>query len=220
MLYIQYIFVEARFQNGNLGWSKTKRMTTDNIFFESIYNHPSMKQEDYLKLKKAHSRIAFSKNDILLNEGKTSNEYYLIEEGLFRAYVHDFNGNEITTQFFGQNEILIEVASLFLRVPSKENLQALTDGFAWKIEFDTFQKLFSSIQGFTEWGRSWMTNQLFISKQRALNMLTQSATERYLNLIKDQPDIIKEVPLKYIATYLGVTDTSLSRIRKEISTGS
>lgn len=125
-------------------------MKSDNLFFESIYNHPSMKQEDYRELIKAHSRVTFSKNDILLNEGKTSSEYYLIEEGLFRAYVHDFNGNEITTQFFGKNDILIEVTSLFLRVPSKENLQALKDGYAWKIEFDIFQKLFSSIYGFTE----------------------------------------------------------------------
>ena len=135
-----------------------------------------MKQEDYKQLTKAHTRVEFLKIKVLLNEGNTSNEYYLIEEGLFRAYVHDYNGNEITTQFFGPNEILIEVTSLFLRVPSKENLNALTDGIAYKIEFDVFQQLFNSIYGFTEWGRSWMTNQLFISKQRALNMLIQSAT--------------------------------------------
>ncbi len=186
-------------------------------FFEKIYNHPSIKTDDYTKILNAHTKIKFSKNDILLKEGKISNEYYLIEKGLFRSFVNDFSGNEITTAFFGSNEILIEVASLFLRITSRENLQALTDGVAWKIEFDTFQELFNNISGFTEWGRTWMSNQLFISKQRSINMLTQSATERYLNLIREQPQIIKQVPLKYIASYLGVTDTSLSRIRKEIS---
>ncbi|WP_026451672.1 Crp/Fnr family transcriptional regulator [Aequorivita capsosiphonis] len=189
----------------------------DHLFFEKIYAHPSLNKEDYKELIASHTKIEFSKNELILNEGKISNSYYLIETGLLRSFVIDFKGNEITTAFFGPNEILIEVPSLFLRIPSKENLQALTNGTAWKIEFSDFQKLFSSIAGFTEWGRTWMSNQLFISKQRAVNMLTQSATERYLDLIKDQPEIIKQVPLKYIASYLGVTDTSLSRIRKEIS---
>ncbi|RMA64693.1 Crp/Fnr family transcriptional regulator [Ulvibacter antarcticus] len=190
-------------------------MTHD--FFEKMYNHPSIKKEDYKAIIDSHKRVEFSKNELLLNEGKTSNEYYLIEKGLFRSFLYDYNGNEITADFFGSNEILIEVASLFLRIPSKENLQALSDGYGWKIEFSDFQNLYTSIDGFTEWGRTWMSNQLFISKQRAINMLTQSATERYLKLTTDQPQIIKHVPLKYIASYLGVTDSSLSRIRKEIS---
>lgn len=189
-----------------------------NTFFKSIYNHPSIKEDEYKKIISAHTKVEFSKNDIILNEGEISNAYYLIESGLFRASVVDFNGNEITTEFYGQNQILIEVASLFLRTPSKENIQALTNSTAWKVEFDTFQTLFNSIEGFAEWGRTWMSTQLFITKQRSLNMLTQSATKRYLALIKEQPQIIKEVPLKYIATYLGITDTSLSRIRKELST--
>ena len=186
------------------------------IFFEKIYNHSSISKEDYTNMIDAHKKVEFKKNDIILKEGEISNAYYLIENGLFRSSVIDFNGKEITTDFFGDNQILIEVASLFLRTPSKENIQALTDSTVWKIEFDTFQTLFNSIDGFAEWGRTWMSTQLFTSKQRALNMLTQSATERYLSLIKEQPQIIKEVPLKYIATYLGITDTSLSRIRKEL----
>jgi CRP-like cAMP-binding protein len=186
-------------------------------FFEKMYNHPSIKKEDYALIMDSHTKVKFAKNEFILQEGETSNAYYLIEEGLFRSYVFDYNGNEITTDFFGKNQVLIEVASLFLRIPTKENIQALTDGEVWKIDFATFQQLYGSIKGFTEWGRTWMSNQLFISKQRSINMLTQSATERYLNLINEQPQILKHVPLKHIATFLGVTDTSLSRIRKEIS---
>ncbi|WP_317196432.1 Crp/Fnr family transcriptional regulator [Winogradskyella sp. SM1960] len=164
-------------------------------------------------IKKSHLK----KNEVVLQAGKTSNAYYLIEKGVFRSYIVDYNGNEITTDFFGSSDILIEVASIFLRVPSKETLQALTDGEVWEIDFNTFQKLFTSIVGFTEWGRMWMTSQLFEAKNRAVNMHTQSASQRYLELMKVKPQVIKAVPLKYIATYLGITDTSLSRIRKEIS---
>lgn len=192
-------------------------MTQD--FFEKIYNHPAIKKEDLAEIARAHSKVKFAKNEFILKEGETSNAYYLIESGLFRSYVFDFNGKEITTDFCGSNQILIEVASLFLRTPSKEYIQAVTSGVAWKIEFNTFQQLFSSIEGFADWGRNWMSNQLFISKQRSINMLTQSATDRYLCLISEQPEILKHVPLKHLATFLGVTDTSLSRIRKEISLG-
>lgn len=186
-------------------------------FFKNIYHHPLIGNQDYNEIIAAHHQIEFSKNEILLQEGKISNAYYLIESGVYRSFVNAYNGDEITTGFFDTNEILIEVSSLFQRIPTDENFQAITNGIAWKIEFETFQKLFHTIQGFREWGRAWMSHQLFISKQRSIQMLTQSASERYINLLKERPQIIKKAPLKYIASYLGVTDTSLSRIRKEIS---
>lgn len=186
-------------------------------FFANIYNHPAINKEDHNRISSAHREVQFSKIEIILSEGNRNNAYYLIEKGIFRSFVFDYNGNEITTNFFAENEILIEVPSLFLRIPSSENLQALTDTTVWKIEFDVFQELFLSIEGFADWGRSWMSNELFIAKQRATNMITQSATERYLKMEKEQPEIIQQVPLKFIASFLGVTDSSLSRIRKEIS---
>lgn len=126
-------------------------------FFEKIYNHPNIKKEDYKSIIDAHSKGEFLKNDIILEEGMVNNAYYLIKKGLFRSYVIDYKGNEITTDFFGPNEILIEVASLFLRIPSKETIQALTDCEVYKIEFNNFQNLYSTIEGFTEWGRNWMS---------------------------------------------------------------
>ncbi|MAU70769.1 MAG: cyclic nucleotide-binding protein [Pseudozobellia sp.] len=189
----------------------------DISFFQRIYNHPNIQKEDYKTIIEAHTKVEFSKNETILSEGKANNEYYLIENGLFRSYVIDYKGNEITTEFFSPNDILIEVASLFLRVPSKETIEVLTDAKVWKVDFDAFQNLYGTIEGFTEWGRTWMTNQLFVAKNRTVEMHTQSASQRYLGLVKEKPQIIKQVPLKYIATYLGITDTSLSRIRKEVA---
>lgn len=187
------------------------------IDFKKIHPHPAITEDDYVRIKNAHKRVEFSKNEMILNEGKISDEYFIIEKGLFRSFVHDYNGNEITTSFFGPNDMLVETASFFQQIPTQENFQALTDGVGWRLDFHTFQQLFDQIPGLMDWGRTWMAVQLFKLKQRSINMLTQSATERYLNLIEEQPQIIKHAPLKHIATYLGVTDTSLSRIRKEIS---
>lgn len=189
-------------------------MNTD--FFQYIYDHPLIQGNDLNEIMNTHERINFSKGSLFLKNGKMANEYYLIENGLLRAYVHDFNGNEITTDFYGANDIAIEVSSLFQRIPTKENIIALTNGSAWKIDFEKFQNLFHSIEGFREWGRAWMSRQLSVSKQRKIEMLTKNATERYKELIKDNPAIVQHAPIKHIASYLGITDTSLSRIRKEI----
>jgi len=192
-------------------------MEKDLDFFEMIYNHPLLKKEDYEKICKAHTKVEFQQGSMLLEIGKIAKEFYIIEKGLFRSFLYDYNGSETTTEFYCPDEILIESLSLFQRMPSKENFQAIADSVVWKIEYETFQELLQNIEGFREWGRTWATSQIFILKQRSINVLTINATDRYLNLIKERPQIIKQSPLKYIASYLGITDTSLSRIRKEIS---
>jgi CRP/FNR family transcriptional regulator, anaerobic regulatory protein len=183
---------------------------------ERIYQHPALNGTEIDTICKAHEKVRFKKGDYLLREGQTANEYFCLENGLIRTFAISNEGKEVTTGFFSPHEIVIEVASLFLRLPTKENIQALTDCVCWKISLDTFQELFHSINGFSEWGRTWMSGELFSSKQRSLSMITDSATERYLVLQKEHPEIIQQAPLKYIASYLGITDSSLSRIRKEL----
>jgi hypothetical protein len=77
-------------------------------------------------------------------------------------------------------------------------------------------KLFS-IEAFRDVGRTRLVNNYFELKNHSVSIIADPAKDRYLNLIKDKPDIVQNVPLKQIATYLGITDTSLSRIRKEIT---
>lgn len=186
------------------------------LLFKTIYNHPQIKLSDLDVIMDAHEKVHFSKGDFILQVGAKAAEYYIVEKGLMRSFVYDTNGNDITTDFFGEGDIAIEVSSLFMGIPSQENIQALTSGYAWKITFDAFQKLFHTIDGISEWGRSWFSQQLFSAKERSIDMITKSAQDRYLYLEKNKPQIIKNAPLKHIASYLGVTDTSLSRIRKEI----
>lgn len=187
-----------------------------NPIFQSIYQHFLLTEEDLEKIAEKHKKIQVSKGEFLLKEGEVTNHYYLIESGLVRAFVYDFNNEAITTEFFSENEVAIIPASLFRRSPSKENLQALTDCEMWEIGFDDFQELFHSIPGLAEWGRLWFTYQLFSLKQRQLDMVSETATNRYLKLMKEKPQVIQRAPLKQIASYLGITDTSLSRIRKDI----
>ncbi len=187
------------------------------MFLQEIYNHPLLSSNDHKKLAEAHTQVHFSKGDFLLQQGHIANEYYCLESGMVRSFAVSNEGNEITTGLHTRGELIIEVASIFLKIPTKENIQALTDCVCWKLDFDKFQELFHAIPGFTEWGRNWFSAELLKSKQRSLSMITHSATDRYLHLLNEKPEIFQQVPLKYIASYLGITDTSLSRIRKEVS---
>jgi len=184
--------------------------------FQSVYQHPQFSEDDIKVIAKAHQKIEITKGSFLLKEGETANEYFLLEKGLVRAFVHDYDNNEITTEFFVENEIVIVPASLFQRNPSQESLQTVTDCVLWKISFNDFQYLFHSVPGFSEWGRLWFTNQVFSLKQKSLDIVTETATNRYLKLLKEKPQIIQNAPLKQIASFLGITDTSLSRIRKDL----
>ncbi|MFD2967175.1 Crp/Fnr family transcriptional regulator [Sphingobacterium bambusae] len=181
-----------------------------------IYQYPSMSYADLDQITAQHERVTFKKGDLLLREGQVSDCYYILEEGIVRSFVYDYDGNDISTNFFCEDEIVIEVASIFHHIPTKENIICLTDCVLWRIKFDAFQDLFERIPAVTEWGRAWMSHQLFLTKKRALDMITLSAIDRYQQLLDEKPQILQQAPLKHIATFLGITDTSLSRIRKEL----
>ena len=182
----------------------------------SVYMHPLLTSSNLEIIFSKHKRMEIPKNEWILKEGEIMDCYYILESGLVRGFVHDWDNNEITTEFFVENDIVIVPSSLFQQSPSKENLQTITHSVLWKIDFHDFEKLFEEIEGFKDWGRLWFTFQLFATKQRSLEMITETATNRYLKLMKEKPEIIHSAPLKQIASYLGITDSSLSRIRREL----
>jgi CRP-like cAMP-binding protein len=159
----------------------------------------------------------FNKNDYFLTERKVSNEYLFLEEGFMRAFTYDFNGNEVTTYFYPKNRVVFEAASFFMRTISTENIQALTDCKGYSITYDKLNMLFHSVPEFREFGRKMLVKEFVAFKQRTLALINQSAEERYSNLINANKEIFQYAQLKHIASYLGITDTSLSRIRREFS---
>lgn len=157
------------------------------------------------------------KGDYFLKEGKVSDEYLFLESGFLRAYLLDTDANEVTTAFHLPNSVVFEVASFFQRVPSQENIQALADCKGWVISFDQLNALFHGIPAFREFGRAMLVRGFVSLKMRTLSMINKTAEQRYEELLKSNPALFQYASLKHIASYLGITDTSLSRIRKEFS---
>ena len=159
----------------------------------------------------------YSKNDFILKEGRICNDYHFIEQGFARAYTFDTEGNDVTTAFYSSNQILCELFSFFKRIPSRENIQALADCKTWCISFDQLQIVFHNMPQFREFGRTILVNAYAQLKQRTLSVIRETAEERYAHLLESSPDIFQHASLKTIASYLGITDTSLSRIRREFA---
>jgi len=155
------------------------------------------------------------KNQFLLKEGKISNEYFFLEKGFMRSFAFDLEGNDVTTGFYSDSQVVFEVSSFFNRTISKENIQAIDDCNGSFISYDQLNNLFHALPEFREFGRSVLVKGFAALKTRMLSMITETAEHRYDALLKSKPEIFQHAALKHIASYLGITDTSLSRIRKE-----
>ena len=184
-------------------------------FIQAVFPMPPQQADRIVNYFKEKN---FSRYDFLLKEGRPCNEYHFLVSGFMRAYIHDLEGNDVTTAFHAPSQVVCELFSFFKRIPSRENIQVLSEeATTLYITFDELQEVFHGLPEFREFGRSILVNSYAQLKGRMLSMLQETAEQRYGQLIKTNPDIFQHAPLKHIASYLGVTDTSLSRIRKDFS---
>jgi len=187
-----------------------------------------MELQDYLKSIKSMSdekakliagyfvKKELPKGKLLIEEGKISKESYFLEKGIIRCFIVDLNGDEVTTRFYTAPDFLNDYLSFFEQKPSQENYELLTDCAVHSINYSNVQYCFHNIPEFREWGRMLLTLNYAYINNRMIAFHKETAQERYIKLQNKHPEIIKEVPLHIIASYLGITKYSISRIRKEI----
>ncbi|MEM9528397.1 MAG: Crp/Fnr family transcriptional regulator [Bacteroidota bacterium] len=182
-----------------------------------IFASAGLSPTDLESVLAAFDLVEYTKDAYLLQEGQYAKEYYFVESGFLRSFVVDYDGKEITTDFYSRGQIILEAPSFFLRQPTREYIQALQPSNCWRISYERFQEMFDRIDAFREAGRFRLVQSFFALKKRSISMVADQAKDRYLYLLEEQPEILHNAPLKHIATYLGITDTSLSRIRKEVA---
>ena len=191
---------------------------TDQHFLKKIFASSGITQEELKNIIPHYKEVTFTKNDYLLREGQIEKKYWFIESGFVRSYIIDTEGNDITFNLYSTGDVVIDYPSIFFFAATRENIQALTDCVCWEIDFESFQEMFNTILNFREQQRGLLVGSYFALKEHSISLIADQAKDRYLKLLKEKPHIVQNVSLKHIATFLGVTDTSLSRIRKEIST--
>lgn len=182
---------------------------------EYLKNIKSMPDDKADLISTFFKKSSKEKGELLIQEGKTSKHSYFLESGIIRCFIVDLNGDEVTTRFFSASDFLNDYLSFFEQKPSQENYQLITDCVIHSINYKNVQHCFHNIPEFREWGRMLLTlNYAYINK-RMIAFHKETAQERYGKLRDSYPEILEQVPLHMIASYLGVTKYSLSRIRKE-----
>ncbi|MEM6261601.1 MAG: Crp/Fnr family transcriptional regulator [Bacteroidota bacterium] len=183
-------------------------------YLKSLIDVPAIKGKLVVSRFK---HFELKKGEMLLAEGQVSRRAHLLVEGYIRSFVVDSEGEEVTTSIISPQAFANDFLSYFKGEPAKENFQAITDCKTYYIGYDDMQFAFHNMPEFREFGRMILTMNYERLHEQMLSMIKHSAEERYLSLLEKDPEIFQAVPLKIIASYLNITDTSLSRIRREVS---
>jgi CRP-like cAMP-binding protein len=161
-------------------------------------------------------RREFAKKTIILHEGQTENYISFIEEGIIRFFIPK-EGNELTFSFIFNDEMLCAYDSFLTRSPSLYAAETITHTILWSFTYADLQKLYKEVPLTNIIGRI-ASEEIYLKKaKREISLLNDSAEERYLKIFSDKRNLINFIPLKFLASFIGITPQALSRIRKRIS---
>ncbi len=158
--------------------------------------------------------ISVPKGTVLVKNGDRCKNLYFINKGIIRGFYFD-NGKEITHWFAQEDDFSTSFYSFITNQPSPETLETLEDCELTQINFDALQKLYSEFPETERIGRIITETYYIDLEERFLNIQFKSAKERYQNLLEKNPSLIQRASLGQIATYLGITQETLSRVRAE-----
>jgi CRP-like cAMP-binding protein len=155
----------------------------------------------------------YAKKHRLLTEGQVCKRVYFIKRGFARAYYLSREGKECTTWFMGTGDIMISVYSFLTQQPAAEYIEILEDSLIQSITWNQLQSIYADFPEYNYIGRIVTEKYYILSEQRALLLRTATAEERYRLLLNTHPDILQKASLGQIASYLCITQETLSRVR-------
>lgn len=149
---------------------------------------------------------------ILLEEGKVADRLYLIRKGCLRLFFYN-EGKDMTFQFFFEGDFVASFDSLYKRQPSLFFLESIEPTEVFVIKRDDFYALIETVPSLKKYYEEKLIERFHVYQQLFLSRIKNTPRQRYEELLREYPNIIQRVPQHYIASYLGVTSVSLSRIR-------
>ncbi len=182
-------------------------------FIDAIY---PMNPSDWDFFSSKLHQVTLKKNTALTKIGAVENYLSFISEGIVRYYIPEVE-NDLTFGFLFENQFVTAYDSFITQTPSHYQIDTLTHTTLWRISYNDLQEVYKNTKSGNIIGRIMAENMFLIKSKRELSLLNKTAEERYLDLFTERPKLIKEIPLKYIASYIGVTPQALSRIRKRIT---
>lgn len=160
--------------------------------------------------------VQFKKNDVVVKEGDIQTNFYVLRSGIMKSYYFDKNGKNYIRNFFTKMSTTGDVGALLTGKPAKLYYDCFTDCELYAVNYKEFMKLVNEDHQFSKMFGSMLSKIILIFESKIYDLSVLNATERYLKLRQELPDIEKLVPQYHIASYLNITPVQLSRIRKEL----
>jgi CRP-like cAMP-binding protein len=180
-----------------------------------LFGDLNKEQIEFIKGKCAEHRI--NKDEFYQEAGKTPKQFAFLTDGVFRISYYNNQGDEVTKYFLDENHFVVDLDSYNQSKPSPEYIQAVTDCTYVTLSREAIKDLSITITAWDEIMNKIIAKALTEKVTKISMMMAEDAKERYLNFFTRFPKLANRIPLSYLASYLGITQSSLSRIRRSIN---
>ena len=184
--------------------------------FQEISKTIQLDINDKILCKQFFETISVQRNTITEEQEKIPEFLYFIDKGFMRLFYYDENGDEITTYLCSPNSFIASFLSLINQKPATENVECITDCQLLRISRQKLITLIDQSENFKKFSLVIFEKVMALSQIRANDLATLTAELRYKKMITEQPHLLQNIPIQYIASFLGIKPQSLSRIRRQI----
>lgn len=181
---------------------------------EGIYKVYPLAESEIDKIFSLAEKINLSKNSRLIEQNQINKYIYFLEEGICRIFYLK-QDKEIILDFCFPGDIILPLNSYIHQLPTYEIVDALEHSSIYRIPINQLHNLYESSLAIANWGRKLAEFETLKIEERLMQSLFKSASERYKDLLNKAPEFLHKIKLGHIASYLGVTQVTLSRIRAE-----
>ncbi|MGF7216776.1 CRP-like cAMP-binding protein [Spirosoma lacussanchae] len=179
-----------------------------------ITSYTALSESDWQSIEPCLVRQEVAKGNIILTEGRICRHLYFLESGLLRFFILK-DGNDITKYFTDVPYVFTSQKSFTSQQPARESIEALENSVVWLMTYDDANRLLK-LDAWSTFIRLLIQEVQHYTEAILEALQTETAERRYQQLLVEQPHLVQRVPLKHLASYLGIAQPSLSRIRKNI----
>lgn len=185
-------------------------------FIEYILQFGNLNQQQIDLITKKATELNLRKDEYFSEAGKIAQQVGFVLDGVIRVCYYNNKGEEITKYFIDENNLVVDLESFDNEICSNAYVQAITDCKLLVFSKQDWRELLDTIVGWDAIVHKIISKALRQKVERRSPLVSEDATTRYLMFLKIYPNVINRIPLSYVASYLGITQSSLSRIRKNI----
>ena len=193
--------------------SENKTLLTN--YIKSFLNEDNL-DNDLNAILDEFTFLSLKKNSFFTKEGKVCNYFCFVESGILQHAI-TVSGEEKTSYLALKNSVTSSLNSFLNKVPSRKSIKALSDCDLWIVDLETFQELIKNNKAFQQFYYNLIEKQICLIDDYRIDLLTLTPEERYKKLLANEPNLLQEVPLHYLASFLGISSRHMSRIRSNIN---